>query len=76
MDKLRDFLQADGVFYATFYESEREADNPNEPHDHGHFAYTRDQILDFGTRNGWTSEYIGDWDHPRGQVMVRYRPRG
>jgi len=75
MSNLAPFMRADGSFYATFYETDSELPNPEEPHDHGYFAYTKSQMLDFGARYGWESEYIGDWNHPRGQVMMHYRPR-
>jgi len=26
----------------------------------------------FGKETGWQVEYIGDWNHPRGQKMVCY----
>ena len=72
--KLRQFIRDDGVFYATFQQTEVEISNPSEPHDHGYFGYTRQQMENFGTRNGWTAEYIGDWNHPRRQKIVRFRP--
>ena len=62
-----------GAFYATFFESESERQNPSESHDHLAWYFTRAQMDDFGERNGWVSEYIGDWNHPRNQVIVRYR---
>lgn len=73
--RLRPCLQADGVFYATFHQVEQERANPAVPHDHGYFAYTRAQMEAFGLEQGYGFEYIGDWLHPRGQVMVAYRPR-
>ncbi len=72
--KLRQFIPKNGVFYATFVEVGVEITNPLKPNDHEFFAYTRRQMERFGTDNGWSSEYIGDWNHPRNQVMVRYRP--
>jgi hypothetical protein len=72
--RLRLHIHEDGVFYATFFETETEISNPSKPHDHGYFGYTRRQMEGFGAGNGWKSEYIGDWNHPQGQVMVRYRP--
>ncbi len=71
---LRQVIQPDGVFYATFHEVKKAYKNPDVPHAHGFFAYTRRQMEDFGANNGWLTEYIGDWGHPRHQVMVRYRP--
>ena len=72
--KLRGFIRDDGVFYTTYFEAQTEVSNPSEPHDHDVFFYTQQQMESFGARNGWLAEYIGDWGHPRGQVMVRYRP--
>ncbi|MCP9808639.1 hypothetical protein KBY58_04230 [Cyanobium sp. HWJ4-Hawea] len=46
-----------------------------QPHDHAYFHYTRREIVGFGERHGYTVEYIGEWSHPRGQVMLAYRPK-
>ena len=70
--KLLPAMASGGAFYATYFESETEASNPTEPHDHGFFVYTRKQIVEFGEAEGWKAEYIGGWNHPRDQVMVRY----
>lgn len=67
------WLKDNGVFYATFFETERKVNNPEEPHDHLRFAYTRTEMCDFGETNGLVSNYIGDWNHPRNQVIVEYR---
>jgi hypothetical protein len=72
--KLRSSIARDGAFYATFFLSDRPVANPDAPHDYLPFRYTREQMERFGTDHGWTARYIGDWEHPRGQVMVRYRP--
>lgn len=72
MSRLRPFIREDGSLYATFHETHTETKNPDDPHDHGYFAYTRAQMVDFGARNGWDAVYIGEWNHPRGQVMMRY----
>lgn len=71
---LRQFIRDDGVFYATFWETEVEVSNPKKPNDRGFFGYTRQQMENFGTHNGWAAEYIGDWKHPRGQKIIRFRP--
>ncbi|MBA2681854.1 MAG: class I SAM-dependent methyltransferase [Ktedonobacteraceae bacterium] len=71
---LRGCIHDDGVFYATFWEVETERANPSKPNDRGFFGYTQQQMESFGSRNGWKPEYIGDWHHPRGQKMVRFRP--
>jgi hypothetical protein len=67
-------MAPDGVFYATFHETPEECQNPTEPDDHGYFAYTQEQMQALGARTGWSFEYVGAWGHPRGQMMMRFRP--
>jgi hypothetical protein len=71
--KLYPWVEGAGVFYATFSRTEQRVHNPKRPHAHGRFAYTQAEMLSFGERNGFASNYIGDWNHPRSQVMVEYR---
>ena len=72
---LRDVIADDGVFYATFFQSYADSHgNPDQAHDWGRFNYTRDQMERLGRDAGWRMEYIGDWRHPRGQMMLRYFP--
>ena len=72
--KLKKVIADEGVFYATFFEGERSRPNPRHPHDQARFVYNRQEIEAFGVENGWTSNYIGDWQHPRKQVIVEYGP--
>lgn len=74
--KLRHVINDEGVFYATYFEIELSRENPDEPHDHLSFAYTHEEMERFGEQNGWDATYIGDWGHPRGQIMMEYRPKG
>jgi len=67
------WLEDGGIFYATFFETKRKIKNPKKPDDQGYFAYTQDEMVDFGNTNGFTSNYIGNWNHPRNQVIVEYR---
>lgn len=73
MRKLRDFVKENTVFYATFFEAEQNYQNPKRSHDHRAFVYTRTQMKKFGINNGWDFKYIGDWGHPRNQIMVEFR---
>jgi SAM-dependent methyltransferase len=66
-------LTDDGAFYATYFEVDTPRNNPDKPHDHGYYAYTKSEMLAFGPPNGFTANYIGDWSHPRDQVIVEYR---
>jgi hypothetical protein len=72
-NNLRPWLADDGVFFATYFEVETPRKNASIPHDHGYFAYTKSEMMEFGAANGFTAKYIGDWKHPAHQVIVEYR---
>jgi len=59
-------------FYASFFETERPLKNAEKSDPHGKFLYSRDQMSQFGAECGWSSRYIGDWNHPREQKMFEY----
>lgn len=71
--KLHPWLADQGAFFATYFEVEKPRKNPSKPHDHGYYAYTKAEMMAFGESNGFAANYIGDWSHPRGQVIVEYR---
>jgi hypothetical protein len=70
--KLRPIMGEDSRFYGTYFLARPGFLNPTQSHDHGFFAYTQVEMLEFGTRNGFKANYIGEWQHPRKQVMVEY----
>ena len=72
LEKLRRFIKPDGVLLATFSETARPIRNPNVPHDRLCFKYTRAEMEQFGRGTGWRPEYIGDWEHLRQQMLIRY----
>ncbi len=57
-------------FFATFSEAP-ESSSDGEP-----FHYTRDEMEQFGARNGWEPRYIGGWDHPDDERMIEFRLAG
>lgn len=71
--KLHPWLADQGVFFATYFEVDTPRKNPNKPHDHGYHAYTKSEMIAFGESNGFSANYIGDWNHPSDQVIVEYR---
>lgn len=71
--KLNPWLKEDGIFYATFFEAKQKINNPNKPHDHASYGYTQAEMCAFGETNGFNYNYIGNWNHPRNQVIVEYR---
>ncbi len=58
-------------FFATFFEAAAR-DNPPASHAHARFAYTPDEMATLGNLAGWRPTYIGDWRHPRGQMLMEY----
>ncbi len=71
---LREFVNPGHLFFATFFD-EPSADNPEESHSNIKFAYPRAEMERSGRDNGWNAHYIGDWKHPRGQLMMKYEAR-
>lgn len=71
---LRAHFNPEGVFYTTYFLSDIKTKNPRLPHDHKNFKYTMKEIKEFGSNNGWDCKFIGDWNHPRNQQIVQYRP--
>jgi len=69
---LRGFAKPETALYATFFEAPSEIANPPASHPHAGFRYTREQMRRFGEQSGWEMDYIGDWQHPRDQKMLRY----
>lgn len=70
---LRPLMKPASVFYATFHQGSSDR-NPVTSHAHAYFGYRVEEMLSFGERNGFAAAYLGDWGHPRGQVIVEYRP--
>ena len=77
MKRLRAFVRPGCRFFATFGEVAAPRINPWISNSTSGYHYTRAQMVAFGERWGWHARYIGDWNHPRMQVMVEYvaRPR-
>jgi SAM-dependent methyltransferase len=74
LGSLRDFVATGHVCFATFFEGES-ARNASRSHSLLGFYYSRAEMERFGTRAGWHPTYIGDWKHPRRQMMMRYTAR-
>lgn len=59
-------------FFATYIMSDTPLIHLHGSHSSRSFRYTPDKMLAMGRAAGWHAEYIGDWNHPRKQVMVLY----
>lgn len=63
--------------FATFFlRGPASPDNPPDSHSRLCFYYSTEQMAAFGAAGGWDMEYIGDWNHPRDQVMCRFTRAG
>lgn len=68
---LRDWVEPGFRLYATWFQTDAPAQNPQEPDDTARFAYTPAEMQEMAGP-GWRFENIGDWGHPRGQIMTRW----
>jgi len=73
--KLSAFVTPGCRFFATFGETSIPIPQIASSHSVRSFFYTRGAMEAFGRRSGWEPRYIGDWGHPRGQVMIEYVKR-
>lgn len=68
---LRRFVEPGHLFYATFFTGE-DSLNPSHSHARHVFRFSPEQLAEIGGRHGWRCDYIGDWNHPRDQVMMEF----
>lgn len=71
---LREFVDKGHIFFSTFFEGDSKK-NRTKSHSLDHFEYSRDEMISFGEKYGWESLYIGNWNHPRDQMMMKYIAR-
>lgn len=73
LEKMRRFINPGGRFYATYFiADESHVNESSRSHSRRSFRYPRATVEDFGVEAGWRQRYIGDWAHPRRQMMVEY----
>jgi hypothetical protein len=70
--QLRRFVEYDHFLFATFLEG-RSSRNPETSHSLVAFRYTKHEMTRFGETCGWKAIYIGNWNHPRDQMMMKYQ---
>jgi len=66
------FMKTKGRFFATFFISKNKLENPDKPHDRLGYWFTKQQVVSFGKTAGFDVNFIGEWNHPRGQQIVEY----
>lgn len=60
------------TLYATFFESPFPVWHLLHSHSSRRFEYTRAELARFGREAGWKTEYLGDWGHPKRQMMMAF----
>ncbi|MFV0473907.1 MAG: hypothetical protein ACK5MQ_06825 [Pikeienuella sp.] len=61
-------------FYFTFFEGDDAKNTIGPSHANLGWNYRFEQIEALAARGGWRAEYIGDWRHPREQMMAVATP--
>jgi hypothetical protein len=68
--KLRANVGEGHAFYATF--APGRAHEEGSSHARASFHYSADQLSEMGRKLGWRPGHIGDWAHPRQQIMMSF----
>jgi hypothetical protein len=71
LSKLRQFVNDGHRLFVTFFEGDS-SQNPTASHSHARFMYSREEMEAMGRECGWRPDYLGDWKHPRNQMMIRF----
>jgi hypothetical protein len=72
LDRLRRYVPSGCRFYATFFEAAEPVDNPAVSGSRIMFHYTRAELEALARAHGWHPQYLGKWNHPRDQMMIRF----
>ena len=71
-EKLRAFVESDHLFFATFLEGDSAA-NLRTSNSLVGFRYSLEEMVTFANKPGWKATYIGNWNHPKNQMMMQYK---
>jgi SAM-dependent methyltransferase len=71
-NNLTAFVRPGCRFYATFNETAFPVLHFRRSNSHRMFMYTKRRMIELGERHGWRARYIGNWKHPRHQMMMEY----
>lgn len=68
LTNLRGVMKPEGIFFATFFEGAHRLRGRS-------YFYPFATFEELAAKTGWQVEYIGEWNHPRDQKMMRFTPR-
>jgi len=76
---LRNFVEPGHILFATFRDrwsggvlAGITSANLRKSESHTSFKYSKRDMTTMGKRHEWKATYIGNWKHPRNQVMMNY----
>lgn len=72
LNRLAPVMRTGAVFHASVFEGSGEMVRPSGVttyEDRDPFHFTREQLA-AATPQGWRFDWVGDWGHPRGQLMI------
>ncbi|MCB0335262.1 MAG: hypothetical protein KDD62_03125, partial [Bdellovibrionales bacterium] len=72
LEKLYRWAEPGHTLFASFDPSCRRR-NPRDSHSSLKFYYSVDHLSTVGEASGWQTDYVGDWGHPRGLMLMRFR---
>lgn len=81
LEEVKQSMTSEGVFFESFYEAPRSAHVVHITHmpsrkvtryNQNPFHYSFDEITMMAAIARMKARYIGNWNHPRGQIMVSF----
>lgn len=70
LEKLYSFVKPGHQFYGTFFEGLSRG-NPKQSHSRKNFRFRIEELETLSKSINWSFEYIGEWGHPRNQMMIK-----
>ena len=71
LTSLRHVVNSGHWLYASFFYGDSSS-NRVKSHSHVNFHYSDCELSDIASECGWSTVYMGDWSHPRNQVMMKF----
>jgi hypothetical protein len=73
LQNLAKVMKPETVFYATFQIRNPLWRNPSQSNSFASFRYSIAEMSEFGRRNGYVADYLGDWMPEAVQKVMRFR---
>ncbi len=72
LERLRAFVPPGAKFFATYHSADSPCREPWRSHPGRNFRYTKEELMVLGRAAGWNARSLGQWGHPRGQLMMEF----